>query len=127
MTEEPLRVVLACLGSRLKGERGEKANAWANKVYPWLREYWPRPHGRNTAETSRVMVEVLAQCGDAFPEAVAWSVDYLSRSREACFDFEKVGTRTSIRKRCSTSSTRWWGRTDSQPSIGPNFTRSSRK
>ena len=77
MSEEPLRVVLACLGSRLKGEPVEKANAWRDKVYPWLREYWPRPHGRNTAETSRVLVEVLAQCGEAFPEGVAWSLDCL--------------------------------------------------
>lgn len=77
MTEAPLRVVLACLGMRLKGEPAEKAKAWREKVQPWLRTFWPEPRGRNTPETSRVMVEVLAQCGDAFPEAVAWSLGYL--------------------------------------------------
>lgn len=91
MTEEPLRVVLACLGSRLKGEPGEKANAWANKVHPWLRDYWPRPRGRNTAETSRVMVEVLAQCGDAFPEAVAWSLDYLQPFEGSLYRLRESG------------------------------------
>ena len=36
-------------------------------------------------------MEVLAQCGDAFPEAVAWSVDYLQPFEGSLFRLRKRG------------------------------------
>ena len=73
MSEKALKVVLASLRSRLEGDSGQRATAWREKVHPWLRQFWPQPHGRNTPGTSNAMVDLLSASGDAFPDAVAWS------------------------------------------------------
>ena len=77
MTEQDLTTVLGCLTQRLTGEAAEQAQVWRKKVGPWLERYWPPAAVRNTAATSIGMLNMLAACGDAFPEAAVWSLNYL--------------------------------------------------
>lgn len=77
MSEDALTTVLASLRRRLKGDIAERAQVWREKVGRWLRAYWTRRADRNTPETARAMVELLAECGDAFPEATEWALEYL--------------------------------------------------
>ena len=77
MTEQDLKTVLECLTRRLTGDAADQAQVWRAKVGPWLERYWPPAAGRNTAATSEGMLNMLAACGDAFPEAAAWSLNYL--------------------------------------------------
>ena len=74
MAEEALKTVLEYLRNRLQGESAERGQIWRERVEPWLRRYWPRAAGRNTAGTSKAMLEMLAECGDAFPEATDWAL-----------------------------------------------------
>ena len=77
MTEDGLKRVLAYLRNRHQGEAAERGQIWRERVEPWLRRYWPRPEGRNTAATSKAMLEMLAECGDGFPEATDWAMEHL--------------------------------------------------
>ena len=77
MSERELKAVLECLTQRLIGEPSEQAQLWREKVGPWLETYWPAAEARNTAATSNAMVNMLVVCGDAFPEAARWSLNYL--------------------------------------------------
>ena len=77
MSERELKAVLECLTQRLIGEPSEQAELWREKIGPWLQRYWPIAESRNTAATSNAMLKMLVVCGDAFPEAVAWSLNYL--------------------------------------------------
>ena len=77
MSEGALMTVLGALTSRLKGDGPERAAIWENTVSPWLRDYWPRTAVRNTSGTTEAMLGMLLECGDAFPEAAGWSLDYL--------------------------------------------------
>ena len=77
MSEDALETTLDSLKNRLRGEGEERARIWHEKAYPWLQTYWPRSAARNTAGTSLAMLRLLAECGDAFPDAVAWSLLYL--------------------------------------------------
>ena len=81
MPEDALRSALLCLALRLKGEAREQAQVWRDMLYPWLRDCWPQAAGRNTSKTSAMMCCMLAKCGDAFREAVSWSVRYLQPVR----------------------------------------------
>ena len=86
LTDEEIRGVVgslpeearaACLQSlmyRLRGEPTERAQAWGDKVKPWLEKYWPQAAGHNTPQTSEKMLDLLVECGDAFPDAVSWSL-----------------------------------------------------
>ena len=77
MSEDALRNALLCLAQRLKGEAQEQAQVWRDMLYPWLRDYWPQPAGRNTQKTSAMMCYMLAHCGNAFSEAVHWALPHL--------------------------------------------------
>ena len=77
MSDSALRSVLGSLKGRLGGEPAVRAEIWRGSVYPWLREYWPRAAVRNTQATSEAILDLLAQCGEAFAEAAEWSLDYL--------------------------------------------------
>ena len=77
MSEEALKTTIVCLGNRLRGDGNERAGIWHEKVHLWLLEYWPRPGDRNTAGTSVTLLQLLVECGDAFPDAVAWSLPHL--------------------------------------------------
>ena len=77
LPEEALKTLLGSLKQRLAGEAALRGEIWQGKVEPWLREYWPRAAVRNTAGTSEAILEVLAESGDAFPEAAGWSLEYL--------------------------------------------------
>ena len=55
----------------------QRARVWQEKVHPWLREYWPQAAVRNTAGTSVAILELLAECSEAFAQAAEWSLDYL--------------------------------------------------
>ena len=77
MSEGSLETVLEGLTQRLRGESAERATIWHDKLRPWLQEYWPTAAVRNTARTSRVMLGMLAECGDGFPDAVEWCLRYL--------------------------------------------------
>ena len=50
---------------------------WRERIHPWLLEYWPQAAARNTAGTSEAILELLAECGEAFAQATEWSLDYL--------------------------------------------------
>ncbi len=77
LSEEALETVLGSLKLRLGGDPAERKKIWYDKVHPWLRDYWPTAAVRNTAATSKAMLDMLAECGNAFPDAAAWSLDYL--------------------------------------------------
>ena len=77
ISEKALVVVLDSLRLRLVGDPAERAKIWYDKLYPWLRNYWPKAAIRNTAATSEAMLAVLVECGDAFEGAAAWSLPYL--------------------------------------------------
>ena len=77
MSESALQTVLGNLKNRLRGDPAERADIWREGVYPWLRDYWPPAAVRNTAATSEAMLGMLVECGEAFPEAAEWSLDYL--------------------------------------------------
>ena len=77
MSEEALMGVLESLMRRLRGDAAERKQIWQSKVRPWLQDYWPPAMGRNTTGTSKWMVAMLSECGDAFPDAAEWSLPYL--------------------------------------------------
>ena len=73
-SEEALVSSLQALTYRLRGEPAERSRAWGDKVKPWLEKYWPQAAGHNTPQTSEKMLDLLVECGDAFPDAVSWSL-----------------------------------------------------
>ena len=75
--EKALSAVLRAFAHRLNGTPEERARAWNDKIKPWLQEYWPSAGARNTTATSEAMLELIVECGDAFPDAVCWSRHYL--------------------------------------------------
>ena len=77
MSDSALQTVLGSLKGRLSGDPAERAEIWRQSVYPWLGEYWPRAAVRNTSGTSEAMLAMLAECGEAFPAAAEWSLNYL--------------------------------------------------
>ena len=77
MSEEALRTTLTSIGNRLTGDGDERARIWREKAQPWLREYWPRAAAKNSSGTSLAMLELIVESGDAFPDAVDWSLPYL--------------------------------------------------
>ena len=77
MPESALKSVLDGLRLRLKGSPAERAKIWHHKLHAWLRKYWPRAAARSTAATSKAILDILAECGDAFPDAAGWSLNYL--------------------------------------------------
>ena len=77
MSEGGLQTVLRALTARLRGDAAERAEIWRGSLYPWLREYWPRAGTHSTGATSEAMLDMLAECGGAFPIAAEWSLDYL--------------------------------------------------
>ena len=58
---------------------------------PWLEKYWPRPAARNTPGTSKAIVEMLANCGDAFPQATAWALEHLRSFEGSLFRLQRSG------------------------------------
>ena len=91
LSEDGLKTVLAGLGDRLKGDAAERAQIWSQMLHPWLGKYWLRPAGRNTPETSKAIVDVLADCGDAFPEATAWALGRLQPIEGGLFRLQQSG------------------------------------
>ena len=77
MSEAALITVLDSLKSRLTGGLDQRERVWREKVDPWLRKYWPAAAARNTSGTSVAMLDLLVACGNAFPDAAAWSLEYL--------------------------------------------------
>ena len=77
LSEESLKTVLDSLTRRLKGDARERAVAWEDKVGPWLQKYWPKVATHSTTGMSETMLAMLVECGDAFPDAVTWSLPYL--------------------------------------------------
>ncbi|MYK31271.1 MAG: hypothetical protein F4051_05985, partial [Boseongicola sp. SB0670_bin_30] len=77
LPEEGLKTVLKDMKIRLKSKAPDQGQFWRESVYPWLLEYWPEATDKNTAGTSEVILEMMAECGDAFPEAADWSLEFL--------------------------------------------------
>ena len=77
LPEKGLKTVLGSLKRRFTDEAAERERIWREKVHPWLREYWPQAAARNTAGTSQVILELLAECGEAFAQVAEWSLEYL--------------------------------------------------
>ena len=77
LSEEALKTVLACCTGRLTGEPRERAEIWRDRIRPWMDHHWPNAAARNTGGTSEAMVGMLAECGDAFPEAAVATLGYL--------------------------------------------------
>ena len=61
----------------------------------WLRAYWPARADRNTPATAMAMVDLLAECGDAFPDATDWALDYLQPIDAHLFRLRESGQATS--------------------------------
>ncbi len=77
MPEQGLVTVLDSLRRRLTGTPDERQRIWDEKLHRWLCSYWPREQGRNTAKISEAILKMLAECGDAFPQAAEWWLTYL--------------------------------------------------
>ena len=91
LSQDALKAVLASLRDRLRGEDSERAEIWHEKIQPWLEKYWPRPAARNTPGTSKAIVEMLANCGDAFPQATAWALEHLRSFEGSLFRLQRSG------------------------------------
>ena len=91
LSEDALRTVLASLRNRLRVDAAERAQIWREILYPWLEKYWPRPLARNTPGTSTSIVDLLADCGDAFPEATAWALEHLRPIEGGLFHLRQRG------------------------------------
>ena len=76
--EAALAAALDSLGRRMMGDSETRAAVWSEKVKPWLEDYWPTAQGRNTIQTSEAMLNLLVECGDAFPNAVSWALSCLT-------------------------------------------------
>ena len=76
-SENSLTTLLGSLKKQLRGENVERGVVWQDKLYPWLRDYWPQVGAQNTAKTSESILDMLVECGDGFPQAAKWSLDYL--------------------------------------------------
>ena len=77
MSEEGLSDALLRLTGSLTGNAAERARVWRETIQPWLQRYWPTATARNTVATSVAMLDLIAEAGDAFPEAVQWCLRYL--------------------------------------------------
>ena len=77
MSEAALTSVLKSLKDRLTGDSDRRERVWREKVHPWLQHHWPRAGVRNTSETSVAMLNMLVECGNAFPDAAEWSLEFL--------------------------------------------------
>ena len=77
MKEEALCRVLRSLKHRMKGDEEARGRIWRERVQPWLDQYWPSLLSRNTSATSESMLDLVTKAGDAFPDAVAWSLSSL--------------------------------------------------
>ena len=91
MSEEGLKTVLGSLQNRVTGEPKERARIWREKLSPWVRDYWPPGEARNTGGTSEAKIALLAQCGDAFPEAATSSLKYLQPVQDGLFPLRECG------------------------------------
>ena len=89
MPEQGLLTVLDSLRQRLTGTPDERQRIWDEKLHPWLCEYWPREQQRNTGKTSEIILEMLAECGDAFPQAAKWWLTYLRPVEGESLFFER--------------------------------------
>lgn len=77
LSDSSLCVALSSLRGRLTGSPSERGQIWNDKVEPWLRDYWPREGGRNSAATSETMTHLVIGSGDSFPEAVSCCAPFL--------------------------------------------------
>ena len=91
MSGEELEGVLVSLTRCLSGEPAEKAEIWCGNVGPWLARHWPRAAVLNAEGTSRGMLNMLAECGDAFPGATAWSLNYLQPTHAGLYRLRESG------------------------------------
>ena len=91
MSEEALKSVLGCLQDRLRGDPTEQAQNWHDRIGPWLERFWPEAGVQNTAGTAEAMLSMLANCGDAFPEAARWSLNYLHPIQRGLFHLQGEG------------------------------------
>ena len=91
MTEDALTTVLAHLRGRLRGEPEERERIWREKVGPWVERYWPQPAGRNTAATSKAMLEMLSESGDGFPKATEWALEHLKPIEGGLYRLQRSG------------------------------------
>ena len=88
--ENALVTALNRLSRCLEVDPDARKDIWCKTVHPWLGAYWPAD--RNTPATSRAMLDLLAECGDAFPDAVGWSLDHLQPPNKPDFhQFERNG------------------------------------
>ena len=77
LSDSSLRVALWSLRDRLTGSPSERGQIWNDKVEPWLRDYWPREGGRNSAATSEAMIHLVIGSGVSFAEAVSCCTPFL--------------------------------------------------
>ena len=91
LTEDALTTILAHLRSRLRGEPAERGRIWREIAGLWLEHYWPRPAGRNTAATSKAMLEMVSESGDAFPQATEWAVEHLKPIERGLYRLQRSG------------------------------------
>ena len=76
-SDSGLTTLLDSLTRRFSGNSADRQRVWRDKLYPWLHDFWPRDAARNTCKTSEAFLEMLAECGDAFPEAAKWLLEFL--------------------------------------------------
>ena len=77
LSEADLSSILRQMAKHFSGEPRERAEVWKRQIRPWLNRYWPNEGDRQTAETSKALIHLLFEAGDAFPDAVSWASIYL--------------------------------------------------
>lgn len=87
MSAEGLADALWGLKRSLKRDPSKRARVWRERAQPWLERYWPPAASRNTAATSVAMLDMLVEAGDAFAEAVQWSLPCLQATGGLGLDF----------------------------------------
>ena len=81
-SENSLTRLLYSMKKYLKEEDSVREVIWRDKLYPWLNTYWPQIASRNTRKTSIAILDLIADSGGAFPDAVEWSFDFLRPLKE---------------------------------------------
>ncbi len=77
MSEDMLISALTYIKIRIVGDDVERAEIWRMTIMPWLNEYWPPLGQFKSQKLSEIMLEIIANCGDAYCEAARWFLKYL--------------------------------------------------
>ena len=79
MKEKTLEDLCKHLQFVLSDDDGAKREEiWRDSIGPFLKRVWPERRSIKTSKNSELLGDIVAQTGDAFPDAFQWAEDFLS-------------------------------------------------